>query len=144
MRQNAPAFDAFLQAPNKSPRLVVALLFPTPYYLTSHSDIPGMPAETLPSTLEDAPLGGPQLKPTEARSLIGRMSFSAIDVDGQVTALLRAQEAAGQGVKGTRVQLWRGGRGMDFSDFRLDATQRIEDTVENRFGRYSFRCQDIQ
>ncbi|MEM6937981.1 MAG: hypothetical protein AAF552_16115, partial [Pseudomonadota bacterium] len=145
MRTNTPAFDAWMQAPNKRPRLVAEFLFPTPKYLTSHDDVIGLPpADTLAATRLEAPWGDHELKPLQARSLIGRLQLTAIDAGGVISTMLRDQEAAGQGLKGTLVRLWRGGPDINFADYRLEATQRVEDTVSNEFSRYRFQCQDIQ
>lgn len=144
MRINTPEFDAFNQASVKELRLVVVIDFPDPLYLSSHADIPNLPAGALAGVLQDVSSISQRLVPDEGRSEIGSMSFTVIDKGGAVTDRFRTEQQAGNGLKFRKVQLYRGGAGMDWSAFRLEQTQQIDRSVEYHDGAYQVHCSDIQ
>jgi len=144
MRTNSAAFDEFNQASSKSLRLVIKINFPAPIYLTSHADIPNIPANRIDDSLMNVSSTSQRLVPKDGRSEIGSMSFSVVDVAGAVTTEFRSQQAAGNGLNGRTVELYRGGEGMDWAEFRLEQTQQIDGNVAFSKGAYKVQCADIQ
>lgn len=144
MRTNADEFNEFNQASLKNLRLVLKFGFSTPYYITSHAGIPNIPANRLDDSLKDVSSISQRLIPDQGRSEIGSMSFGVVDIAGAVTTEFRSQRVAGDGLAGVTVELYRGGAGMDWSDFRLEQTQEISNSVVFKAGTYKVQCNDIQ
>ncbi|GAB2507082.1 hypothetical protein [Microbulbifer agarilyticus] len=144
MRNNSETFDLYNSAPQRALRLVVVIEFPTPVYLASHGDIPGLPAGALGGVLGKVSSTSQRLQPEAGRAEIGAISFELVDVGGVFTDTLRNQLQAGHGIKGRTVRLYQGGAGMDWADFRLEQTQVAEESLGYDHGRYRVRCRDIQ
>jgi len=144
MRHNSQKFNVFNQSSSKDLRLVVVIGFATPVYLSSHADIPNLPVGTITDTLTKTSSISQSLQPSAGRATIGSMSFSLLDIDGAVTQVLRNANALGEGSKGTKVKLYRGGINMDFAEFRLEQTQQIDKEITYKSHVYSIRCADIQ
>lgn len=144
MRTNTQRFNVFNQSSSKDLRLVVMIGFLTPVYLSSHNDIPNLPAGTITDTLTKTSSISQSLQPSAGRATIGSMSFSLLDIDGAVTQVLRNANALKEGSKGVKVQLYRGGIGMPFEEFRLEQTQQIDKTISYKNHVYSIACADIQ
>ncbi|MBN8431802.1 hypothetical protein JF535_13170 [Microbulbifer salipaludis] len=144
MRNNSETFDLYNQNPQRALRLVVVIEFPTPVYLASHGDIPGLPAGALAGVLAKVSSTSQRLQPEAGRAEIGAINFELVDVGGVFTDTLRNQLQAGNGLKGRTVRLYQGGAGMDWADFRLEQTQVAEESLGYDHGRYRVRCRDIQ
>lgn len=144
MRTNSDLFDEFNQASRRDLRLVIVVHYPTPWVLTSHSGIPNIPAGALEDVLIGVSSTSQRLNPGAGSSEIGAMSFDTVDAGNAVTTRIRTELAAGEGLKGRKVELYRGGASMDWSDFRVEQTQQIEKDVVLNMGAYKFQCSDIQ
>lgn len=150
MRTNTDFFDEFNQAAQKELRLVIVIDFPTPLYLTSHAGIPNIPSGQIDDVLRDVSSISQRLIPDEGRSEIGSMSFSVIDKASAITDRFRSEQAAGVGLKGRKVELYRGGSNIadgadtDWTEFRIEQTVQIESAVEYEKGAYKISCSDIQ
>ncbi|WP_406828112.1 hypothetical protein [Microbulbifer sp. ARAS458-1] len=144
MRNNSETFDLYNTSPQRALRLVVVIEFPTPVYLASHGDIPGLPGGALGGVLAKVSSTSQRLIPEQGRAEIGAINFELVDVGGVFTDTLRNQLQAGNGIKGRTVRLYQGGAGMDWADFRLEQTQVAEESLGYDHGRYRVRCRDIQ
>lgn len=149
MRTNTDFYDEFNQAAQKDLRLVIVIDFPTPLYLTSHAGIPNIPAGQIDDVLRDVSSISQRLIPDEGRSEIGALSFSVIDKVSAITDRFRSEQAAGEGLKGRKVELYRGGVrtdgvATDWAEFRVEQTVQIESAVEFEKGAYKVSCSDIQ
>ncbi|WP_043316567.1 hypothetical protein [Microbulbifer sp. HZ11] len=144
MRNNSETFDLYNTSPQRALRLVVVIEFPTPVYLASHGDIPGLPGGALGGVLAKVSSTSQRLIPEQGRAEIGAINFELVDVGGVFTDTLRNQLQAGHGIKGCTVRLYQGGAGMDWADFRLEQTQVAEESLGYDHGRYRVRCRDIQ
>ena len=145
MRDTPNTNFAFFNASlHKGLRLVLKINFPTPLYLASHDDIPNIPAGALPHTIKNVSSTSQRLNPDAGRSEIGSIRLEIVDKDGGVSTRFNTEEAAGNGLTGRQVELYRGGEGMDWSDFRLEQTQQITQSVAYDKGGYKIQCADIQ
>ncbi|WP_346839828.1 hypothetical protein [Microbulbifer sp. SAOS-129_SWC] len=144
MRNNTETFDLYNQAPQRELRLVIEIGYDLPLYLASHADIPGLPANAILGCIEKVSSTSQRLIPEQGRAEIGALSFDVVDVAGQLTYVLRDELQSGSGIKGRRVRLYQGGRGMAWADFRLEQTQIAEESLAYDAGAYRVRCRDIQ
>lgn len=144
MRINPEDYDAFNNDFSQVLRLVVKIDFPTPLYLTSHSGIPNIPANRIDGCLKDVSSTSQRLNPDQGRSEIGSISFQAVDINGEVSTEFRIEEGNGNGLNGRGIELYRGGEGMDWSDFRLEQTQQIDGDVTLDGKAYKIQCADVQ
>ena len=144
MRVNTTEQDFFNTNLTKSLRLVLVIDFPTPLYLVSHDDIPNIPVGSLPNTVKNVSSTSQRLNPDNGRSEIGSISLDLVDAAGVVSARFNTEQDAGEGLTGREIKLYRGGEGMDWSDFRLEQTQQISQAVSYKDGGYKIQCADIQ
>ena len=144
MRTNSTEFESFNRNLNKGLRLVLKIDFPTPLYLVSHDDVPNIPVGALPHTIKNVSSTSQRLNPDTGRSEIGAINLDIVDKDGGFSSRLNTEDAAGEGLTGRKVELYRGGEGMDWSDFRLEQTQQISQAVSYKDGGYRVQCADIQ
>ncbi len=150
MRTNTDFFNEFNVAAQKELRLVIVIDFPTPLVLTSHAGIPNIPSGQIDDVIRDVSSVSQRLVPDEGRSEIGSLSFSVIDKASAITDRFRSEQAAGVGLKGRKVELYRGGSNIaggadtDWSEFRVEQTVQIESAVEYEKGAYKISCSDIQ
>lgn len=143
MRQDNQQFAIANQAPGKSPRFVVAIIFEVgSLYITSHDDIPNVPGVVFEGMLERPSGISQRIIPDDGRTEIGTFSFSIVDVGSAFTDEVRAKLTAGASLRGKSVRLYVGYRGFDFSAFQLFQTQVISG-VEYDDGVYSISCRDI-
>src|SRR5262245_36202493 len=118
MRVDTAAFKRANDAPGKSPRFVVAILFDVAsIYITSHSDITSVPGVVLQGALKRPSAISQKIVPDEGRSEIGTFSFDVVDLGSDFTDEVRSKLAAGKGLRGKTVQLWVGFKGFDFTAF---------------------------
>ena len=85
-----------------------------------------------------------QLNQRSGISTIGAISFSAVDKDLDLSDLQRDKLAAGDGLRGKRVQVFIT---YDNIDLIADASQistQIIDEVSYKDGLYTFKCRDVQ
>lgn len=143
MRSDSLQFAAANLAPAKSPRFVVAILYDVgSLYITSHSDISGVPGIVIQGALQRPSAISQRIVPDEGRSEIGTFSFDLVDIDSEFTDEVRTKLAAGAGLRGRRVQLWVGYRGFAFSAFQLFQTQVVSEASYQN-GVYTIDCEDI-
>lgn len=143
MRADNPQFKGANEAPGKSPRFVVAIIYDTAsIYITSHSDIPNVPGTVLQGALQKPSAISQKVVPDEGRSEIGVFSFDVVDLSSTFTAAVRAKLGAGAGMRGRVVRLYVGFKGFDFSAFQLFQTQVVSDCTY-KDGVYSVTCEDI-
>ena len=144
MRLDAPAFAAKNLAAAKSPRMVVKIEYTSvSLYLSSHSDITGIPATHIAGCLIEPSITSQRLNPDQARAEIGSASFTAADVNTEISDNIRALNAAGQGLRGRTCRFYLGYEGLAWSDFVLVGTQVVSDASYDR-GAYKISCNDVQ
>ena len=148
MRLNNANYQAIQDDETKDLRLAVRVNFgtrsaPDYVYFSSHDlDIPG--ATVYPNTVRDLSSYSQKLNPIEARSEIGSASFDLVDLNGDVSDLLKAKLAAGKGIRRRFAEIFTGFGGLAWADFRLEQTQVVSQKVAYDDGRYKVQCQDIQ
>ena len=144
MRVDAPAFAAKNLAAAKSPRMVVKIEYSAvSLYLSSHADITGIPATHIAGCLIEPSITSQKLNPDQARAEIGSASFTAADVNTEISDNIRALNAAGEGLRGRTCRFYLGYEGLAWSDFVLVGTQIISDASYDR-GAYRIACSDVQ
>ncbi|MFS1525624.1 hypothetical protein ACL7TT_16175, partial [Microbulbifer sp. 2304DJ12-6] len=144
MRNNSETFDLENQSPQRALRLVVEIGYDLPLYITSHRDIPGLPANAILGALKKCSATSQRLLPEQGRAEIGTIQFEVVDIAGQLSYVLRDELEQGNGIKGRTVRLYQGFAGLDWSDFRLEQTQIAEESIAYSEGVYRVRCRDIQ
>lgn len=144
MRVDAPTFVVKNTAASKSPRMVVKIEYTSvSLYLSSHADIPNIPATHIAGCLIEPSISSQKLNPDQGRAEIGSASFSAADVNTELSDNIRALHAAGQGLRGRTCRFYLGYEGLDWSEFVLVGTQIISDASYDR-GAYRIACNDVQ
>lgn len=132
----------------KEARYVVQLAFDTAatdlVYFRSHDD------GALPSgaTYSDArcfeiPAKSQTINPIKATSTIGNMQIRIQDTNNALTDLIYSKLAGGDGLRHKRVRVYLGYRGLDWADYTLFHTQRV-DKWSYKDGVYTIDCKDIQ
>lgn len=141
MRPDPPG--SLLTAPLREPRHVVAIIYPTgSIYFTSKVGMTNVPGQVVQGVLQNISSISQQLYPDDGRATIGAMSFSVVDVDGDVTELIRSQlQTFDYGIRQREVRVWTG----DSDDFNLLTrveTYIVDDVVELHQRSYRFSCSD--
>ncbi|WP_444893638.1 hypothetical protein ACJJIE_03920 [Microbulbifer sp. TRSA001] len=144
MRSNSEIFDIHNQSPQRELRLVIEIGYDLPLYISSHSDISGLPINAILGALKKCSSTSQKLIPEQGRAEIGAMSFEVVDIAGQFSYVLRDELEQGRSIKGLTVRLYRGFAGLDWADFRLEQTQIAEESISYSTGLYRVRCRDIQ
>ncbi|WHI52721.1 hypothetical protein P3339_08155 [Microbulbifer sp. MLAF003] len=144
MRNNSEIFDLHNQAAQRELRLVIEIGYDLPLYITSHNNIPGLPANAIHGALNKCSATSQKLVPEQGRAEIGAISFEVVDIGGQLSYVLRDELEQGKGIKGRTVRLYQGFAGLDWADFRLEQTQIAEESISYTEGIYRVRCRDIQ
>ncbi|MDP5211076.1 hypothetical protein Q5Y71_15420, partial [Microbulbifer sp. 2205BS26-8] len=144
MRNNPETFDLANQSPQRPLRLVVEIGYDLPLYITSHRDIPGLPANAILGALKKCSATSQRLLPEQGRAEIGSIRFEVVDIAGQLSYVLRDELEQGSGIKGRTVRLYQGFAGLNWEDYRLEQTQIAEESVAYSEGVYRVRCRDIQ
>ncbi|QFT53548.1 hypothetical protein [Microbulbifer sp. THAF38] len=144
MRNNSETFDLHNQAAQRELRLVIEIGFDLPLYITSHNDIPNLPANAVLGALKKCSATSQKLTPEQGLAQIGAISFEVVDLGGQLSYVLRDELEQGNGIRGRTVRLYQGFSGLDWEDFRLEQTQIAEESLSYAEGVYRVRCRDIQ
>ncbi|WP_444926791.1 hypothetical protein ACJJI4_01340 [Microbulbifer sp. TRSA002] len=144
MRNNSETFDVYNQAPQRQLRLVIEIDYDLPLYISSHTDIPGLPANVILGTLKKCSATSQKIIPEQGLAEIGAISFEVVDIAAQLSYVLRDELEQGRGIKGRTVRLYQGFAGLDWEDFRLEQTQIAEESISYASGIYRVRCRDIQ
>lgn len=85
-----------------------------------------------------------RMSPREGTATIGKMTFSALDIDDEITDYMRDQILnSSQGNRWRRVWYYHGYEGLSFSNYELLTTQIVNGISFER-GEYRFTCADIQ
>ena len=144
MRVDTPEFAALNTASKKNLRLVVRIIFDvSSIYITSDPDMTNTPGDTMLGYLQDVSAVSQSINPDEGRSTIGSMSFSLVDIDGDMTDALRTQlQSEFQNLRGRTAQLLIGYT-EDFNDAVLQFTQQVR-AAEYDDGSYHITCNDVQ
>ncbi|ABC31241.1 hypothetical protein HCH_04541 [Hahella chejuensis KCTC 2396] len=146
MRVSNSEFVSAWSGESVSPVYVVELSFDRAnedvVYLTS-GPVTGLSGVVYDGVLNARTLSGTsqKIQPDKGLASIGSLEFEALDHN--LTALQKAKLDDGKGLRGKRVRVWIGERGLAWSDFVLVATQIVED-AEFLDGVYSFSCADVQ
>ena len=141
--RNDPA-GSLITLPNRDPRIAVGIIYATgSIYITNRLGISNVPGNVIHGALKDLSASSQTIYPDEGRTTIGTLSFSAVDIDGDLTDDLRTQlltNERGLGFKEIRVYT---GDTDDFQDWQY---QRVDTYVVTRCERdgntYRFRCSD--
>ncbi|WP_444905315.1 hypothetical protein ACJJIU_22085 (plasmid) [Microbulbifer sp. CnH-101-E] len=144
MRNNSETFDLHNQAAQRELRLVIEIGFDLPLYISSHNDIPSLPANAVLGALKKCSATSQRIIPEQGRAEIGAISFEVVDLGAQLSYVLRDELEQGNGIKGRTVRLYQGFAGLDWDDFRLEQTQIAEESIGYAEGVYRVRCRDIQ
>ena len=149
MRTDTPAFAEKNRAKSKEPRYTIEQAFDSGNtvlrYLTSHTDAATPGGATVISRVIEGLSGtGQTLDPDKANAAIGAIKFRAVDKGGAITTLLAAQLAAGRSVRRQRTRVYKGFKGLAWSDYTLVQTQLVDKDVTVDGGSYAFSCADIQ
>jgi hypothetical protein len=144
VRVDPDAFVAKDRAAAKSPRFVVKIEFPSvSLYLSSHSDITGIPATHIAACLVEPSITSQKLNPDQGRAEIGEASFTVADRNTEFSDNVRALNNVGQGLRDRWCRFYLGYEGMAWSEFQLIGTQQIKAASFDK-GAYRISCNDIQ
>lgn len=144
MRIDTPEFAAENEADQKEPRFVIKIVYETDsIFVTSHDDIPSVPGTVISNALVEPNLVSQLIKPDDAIAEIGSASFQLEDISTFFTQEVQDRLADGAGLRSRIVQFFLGYRGLDFENFRLTGTQRVNN-ADLSDGIYSVDCLDIQ
>jgi len=130
----------------KEPRAYLVLSFDTAntdtHIFVSHDDV--QPTGTISAArLKAYPSTTQSLKPLQFNSSIGNISPVIQDTaGGALTTLISTKLAAGFGLRGKRVQIYLGYKGLEPTDYVLYQTQIVND-YSYKDGQYDFTCRDI-
>lgn len=150
MRAVPAAFAAYQYARSKEPIIAVEIAFNAAgtdlVYITSADDVP-LPVGVVAvvGCLAKVSSTSQTITPDEGRSTIGTIKFELIDKAGAFSAILKAKDDVGAGIRYKRVRVYQGFRGMDWAGLsaNLIQTQIIDDLNYNE-GVYQISCADIQ
>lgn len=141
MRIDPPG--SLIRSRRRDPRIVVAIIFPTgSIYLTNRQGIENVPGNVIHGVLTDISSTSQTLYPDEGRATIGSMSFTAVDLNGALTAELREQlRVFNHGIRLREVRVFTGDTN-DFADFTRVETYVVDDAVELTERSYRIMCSD--
>jgi hypothetical protein len=115
------------------------------YYFTSHDDIDTPESTSIHGSLINVNAKTQRYLPDSARSEIGRLKFSILDVGEAVSDLLNLEQFTNdEGPRGRKVVLYRGFEQLAFADFRKEMTQFTDSVLSYHNGQYDFNCSDKQ
>ncbi|MDB6061571.1 MAG: hypothetical protein JWM78_1674 [Verrucomicrobiaceae bacterium] len=150
MRAMSTQFAPYQFAAAKEPMVVVEIAFDAAFtdlvYISSHADTPLPPgAVAVPNCLAKVTSTSQQIQPDQGRSSIGTISLEVIDKAGAFSAILKARDDAGKGIRYSRVRVYQGFRGMDWTAIssNLIQTQIVDDLAYGE-GVYKISCADVQ
>jgi len=145
MRTDTLEFQDKNTANDQEPQIVVELSFDDAntdiHYITSHT-INGITGNVISGALKNVSSTSQRLNPDKANSSIGSIRFECLD-DG-LTDLQQTKLNNGFGLKGKRVRVYVGYRGLLWSEFVPVQTQIISKAITYKDGVYTFNCSDIQ
>lgn len=108
--------------------------------IVSHNDV--VPSGIISTArLMQYPSTSQSLKPLQYNNSIGSLSPVIQDIGSALTTLISSKLAAGFGLRGKRVQIYLGYKGLEPTKYALFQTQ-IVDRYSYIDGRYNFSCKD--
>jgi hypothetical protein len=144
VRVDPAAFAAKNLVSAKEPRFVVKIEYAAvSLYISSHSDISGVPATHIAGALIEPSISSQKLNPDQGRAEIGAASFTVADLNTEFSDNVRALNAAGENLRDKIVRFYLGYAGLAFSDFQLVGTQIVKDVSFDK-GAFRVSCNDIQ
>jgi len=148
VRQDNTAFADVNNNPVKSPRYTIEVSFDDAntdlYYFTSHSDAATPPAATvINSVIAGLSVTSQRIQPEKALASIGKISFTAVDLNNQIRSTQSSELAFGNSLKEKRVRVYMGYEDADWSTYIAVQTQII-DNVTYKDNVYTFNCADVQ
>ncbi len=149
MRIYNGAYGALNESTTTRPRYVFKIDFsddPTDaVWIRSHSDITiTEPGAVLDARAKSITSLSQKLNLSNGNATIGKMTFSAVDINESLTDYQRAQLLnENHGNRWQNVQFYHGYAELDFQFYELKATQILQ-SVSDKGGEYKFRCADIQ
>jgi len=144
-----PAFATELTNPTKRPVHTIALSFTNDntdiVYLTD-SDEAGFPtdAPVIRNVIRNISGTSQRINPAKSTSTIGSISFQAVDVGGQVSAMLASKRSSGNGVRHKRVVVYSGFAGMAWIDYEQNPAFYIDGDLSTKDAVISFNTFDAQ
>lgn len=145
MRLDTPEFEVKNKSKHKEPIFVVELSFDEAntdvHYLTS-KPVTGLTGNIINDTLKIVSSTSQKLNPDKANSTIGSIKFECFDTG--LTSLQQTKLSEGKGLKGKRVRVHKGYKGLTWDKFVLIQTQIIDKDIAYKDGVYTFSCADVQ
>lgn len=111
-------------------------------YIRSHDDVSIPGVTILDAKLSSISVTSQSLNLASGSSEIGKMSFSAIDVNKSLTDYQRSQINSQHSARWRDVEMYKGFRGLDWVFYEKQASQ-ILNGVSYKAGEYRFQCRDI-
>jgi len=145
MRFDTPEFREKNKSRHQKPIYVINLSFDDAnldtHFLTTHT-VNGLTGSISNKSVKVISSRSQKLSPDEAHSTIGGISFKALDIG--LSDKIRTKLNEGKGLKGKRVQVYKGHRGLLWSQYTLLSTFIVGDSVSYLNKAYTFKCADIQ
>lgn len=159
MRIDSSNFRAVNNIDEKSPRFTIAIAFDAAetdiVYLTSHSDSEVPPAATvITGIIQNLSSTSQSINHDKGIATIGSMSFDFIDLNSQLTTLIKTKLDNSKGLYRKMLRVYVGGEdyydvgsqstiSLTWSDYVNVVSQLIVD-ITYKDGVYSFKTNDIQ
>ena len=148
MRVVPDDYISYQYASSKKPVQVVEVEFDTDelIYITSHAGVATPGGETfVEGCLSSISSTSQTIDPSQGRSTIGSIRFSALDIDSAITDILKARDDGGDGFRHKTCRVYQAFEGMTWAQIsaNLVQTQIITGLSENK-GLYSFQLSDVQ
>lgn len=146
MRADSPEYIQAATASSREPRFVafVQVSELEELILTSHDDIPSIPAGAINNVFKDFSSVSQTIDPNTGSSRIGRLTVSVVDLAEAVSTAMRSLNTNGFGLRGKPMRLYKGYKGLDWTNFALRYTQVIKDIDVAKGGTIRFICNDQQ
>ncbi len=126
----------------RDPYNVVGIIYPTgSIYLTNKTGMTNVPGNVTQGVLKDISSSTQRLFPDEGRATIGTLTFSAVDLDSDITTDLRSQFTTYGSPRTREVRVFSG-NSSDFNNLTRVETYVVDDVVEFSQREYKFKCSD--
>ena len=148
MRLDNVSFENINTSLSKEPYYVIEISFDTAstdlMYATSNVDaaLPGG-ALSIDGVVKGLTSTSQKVTPEKALSTIGAVDFQLVDINEEVTTTQYNKLQLGDGLRGKRVRVYVGYKGLVWADYVLVQTQIVED-VSYLDKTYFFKCDDVQ
>lgn len=145
MRADSLVFSEKNKSENQEPVYAVEISFDLAntdtHFITTHT-VSGLSGSISNRALKVLSSSTQKLDPEKAHALIGNIRFEALDAG--ITDILRTKLNENKGLKGKRVVVYKGHKGLLWSQFTRFNTYVIDNSIGNKNGAYTFNCGDIQ